>query len=119
MVWLAARTGQLARSFRAGCTDILSTNAPLGDAPLAGRGFLKVPDGPVYIRLFRLNGAIQGMFGPDGKRWVLLKKLAVPYPDKVKIGLSASNVSKEALTARFQEFVLLTDRKEVSEADRP
>jgi regulation of enolase protein 1 (concanavalin A-like superfamily) len=47
------------------------------------------------------------MFGPDGKRWIVLKKLAVPFLAKMNVGLSASNASKETLDARFEEFSLI------------
>ncbi len=65
----------------------------------AGLYSLTIPDGPLYVRILRLNGGIQCMFGPTGQRWISLRKLAVPFPDKLKIGLIASNASKEALSA--------------------
>jgi regulation of enolase protein 1 (concanavalin A-like superfamily) len=81
----------------------------------AGYFYATIPDGPLFVRVVRLNGGIHCMFGPDGRRWVSLKKLAVPFPDKAQIGLTASNASKEALSARFEQFVLITDRKQVDE----
>jgi len=83
---------------------------------LSGRALLHTSDDAVYLRLFRLKGAIQGMFSSNGKRWVILKKLAVPFPAKIQVGLAASNASKEPLSARFEEFILLTDQKAAEEA---
>ena len=78
-----------------------------------------VPEGPLYLRLQRVGGALTFYFGPDGRRWVTHQKLAVAYPDKVQVGLVASNMSKQPLTAQFEEFVLVTDKKGVSEQTAP
>lgn len=78
-----------------------------------------VPDGPLYVGLLRLNGALQCMYGPDGRRWRLFQKLATAFPSAMQVGLCASNASKEPLSARFEDFVLVTDKKKVVEAEQP
>jgi S1-C subfamily serine protease/regulation of enolase protein 1 (concanavalin A-like superfamily) len=84
----------------------------------AGYFYSAIPDGQLYVRILRLNGAIQCMFGPDGRRWVSLKKLAIPFPEKIKLGLTASNASKELLSARFEDFVLITEKKKIDEEEK-
>jgi S1-C subfamily serine protease/regulation of enolase protein 1 (concanavalin A-like superfamily) len=81
----------------------------------AGHLYLDIKEGPIYVRIARVNGGIQCMLGPDGKRWAAFKRLAVSFPSKAQIGLSASNASKEPLAARFEEFVLITDPKQVKQ----
>src|SRR5262249_14391454 len=77
-----------------------------------------VPDGPLYVGLLRLNGALQFMYGTDGRRWRVFQKLAVAFPSEMHVGLCASNASKERLSARFEEFVLITDKKKVMESEQ-
>ncbi len=74
---------------------------------LAGRVQMNLPEGPIFLLLGRESGGIKCLFGMDGRRWIALKTLAVAFPDKVDIGLSASNASKEALSARFENFALV------------
>ena len=85
----------------------------------AGLRYTSVPDGPLYVRIPRLDGTLSFMFGPDGKRWISHKKLAVNFPAKLQVGLVASNMSKQPLSARFEEFLLVTDRKLVDELKAP
>jgi regulation of enolase protein 1 (concanavalin A-like superfamily) len=72
-----------------------------------------ITDGPLYVRIQRIQGAVTVLFGPDGRRWISHQKLAIASPPKVKIGLIASNMSKVPLTAQFEEFVLITEQKDV------
>jgi regulation of enolase protein 1 (concanavalin A-like superfamily) len=72
-----------------------------------------IPDGPLYIRIQRIGGAVTCLFGPDGRRWFSHEKLAVAYNPRVKVGLSAANVSRQPLTAQFEDFVLITEKKDV------
>jgi S1-C subfamily serine protease/regulation of enolase protein 1 (concanavalin A-like superfamily) len=84
----------------------------------AGHIYLNVPEGPLYLRVARANGGIQCMFGPDGKKWISFKTLAVAFPARAHVGLSASNASKETLPARFEEFVF-SDPKKPAESAQP
>ena len=47
---------------------------------------MTLPDGAVYLRLSRVDGALKCWFGPDGKRWIMTKNLAIALPDKLKVG---------------------------------
>jgi S1-C subfamily serine protease len=74
-----------------------------------------VLDQPLYLRMQRIDGAFTFLFGPNGKQWVTHQKLAVTFPNKLQVGLVASNMSKQPLAARFEEFELITDRKMLAE----
>ena len=78
-----------------------------------------IPEGPLFLRLQRIDGALAFMFGPDGKRWITSQRLAVVFPPKVQVGLVACNMSKEPLDAQFEAFVLLTDKKDLTDAMKP
>jgi S1-C subfamily serine protease len=74
-----------------------------------------VPDQPLYLCMRRIEGAFTFMFGPNGKQWLTHQKLAVTFPNKIQVGLVASNMSKQALTARFEDFELITDHEMLRE----
>jgi hypothetical protein len=73
----------------------------------------RIPDGDLYIRIQRINGAVTCLFGPNGKFWLSHEKLAIAVPAKVKVGLIASNMSKVPLNAQFEQFILITEKKDV------
>jgi S1-C subfamily serine protease/regulation of enolase protein 1 (concanavalin A-like superfamily) len=78
-----------------------------------------IPDSPLYIRIQRIRGAVTVLFGPDGRLWITHQKLAIASPPKVKIGVIASNISKVPLTAQFEDFVLITEEKEIDAKKSP
>lgn len=59
-----------------------------------------VPEGPLDIRIVRSQDAVRCMFGRDG-HWSATHLLAMRFPKKVRVGLIATNLSKEPLVARF------------------
>ncbi len=75
--------------------------------------YLNVPEGPLYLQIARLKGGIHCMFGPDGERFVLIRKLAVEFPEKVKVGISAANAAKKPFQARFEEFRVIKPQGKV------
>ena len=80
---------------------------------------VNIPEGPLYLRLQRIDGALAFLFGPDGKRWITSKKLAVVFPAKVQVGLVACNMSKQPLSAQFEAFVLVTEKKDLTDPMKP
>ncbi len=80
---------------------------------------VNIPDGALYLRLQRIDGALAFLFGPDGKRWISSRKLAVTFPAKVQVGLVACNMSKQPLSAQFEEFVLVTEKKDLTDPMKP
>nr|WP_303652789.1 trypsin-like peptidase domain-containing protein [Paludisphaera mucosa] len=65
-----------------------------------------IPDSPMILRLLRVGGGVRCMFGPNGQFWLSSRQLAVRFPEKVRVGLIASNASKEPLIGRFKNFTL-------------
>jgi S1-C subfamily serine protease/regulation of enolase protein 1 (concanavalin A-like superfamily) len=72
--------------------------------------YVDISDGPLYLRLQRIDGALSFFYGYDGRTWVTNRKLAVAFPAKIQVGLLACNMSKQALSAQFEEFVLVTEK---------
>jgi len=89
-----------------------------GGRPAASISVL-VSEGPLYLRLQRIDGALAFLFGPDGKRWITSQKLAVVFPAKVQVGLVACNMSKQPLSAQFEAFVLVTEKKDLTDPMKP
>ena len=68
------------------------------------------PDGPAYLLLMRRNGRVVCRASLDlATPPVLMKGIDLDLPSKVKIGLSASNISATPFTATFENFALLRD----------
>jgi len=68
------------------------------------------PEGPAYLLLMRRKGRVA--WGTSHDRAALpvpIKGINLDFPAKVKIGLSATNISADAFTATFENFVLLND----------
>ncbi|WP_165068133.1 S1C family serine protease [Paludisphaera rhizosphaerae] len=63
------------------------------------------PEGPLKVRIVRLDGAVRCFFGTNQFVFTL-QQLPMRFPDKVRIGLIGSNASKEPLTVRFMDFSL-------------
>jgi regulation of enolase protein 1 (concanavalin A-like superfamily) len=85
----------------------------------AGRYVANVPEGPLLVLLGREKGGVKCLYSTEGRRWVALKTLAAAFPDKVEIGLSACNASKEALVARFENFNLFRGTGDEKIAEGP
>ena len=41
-----------------------------------------IPDGPLYVRIQRIGGAVTCLFGPNGRQWISHQKLAIAFPPK-------------------------------------
>jgi regulation of enolase protein 1 (concanavalin A-like superfamily) len=108
----AARRGQAVLSTRVLVEIIKGGKSVL---PLG----LNIPDGPLYLRVQRIDGALAFLFGPDGRSWITTRKLAVTFPNKLQVGLVASNLSRQPLSAQFEGFVLLTNKKELDDPMKP
>ena len=73
------------------------------------------PEGPVYLLLMRHKGrtvwgassSIRGLATPFKE--IATEEIEIDLPPKVKIGLSASNISAKPFTATFENFALITD----------
>ncbi len=69
-----------------------------------------VPEGPVYLRLERRKGRVlcgfsQNLLSPP----MLIQQIEVDFAPKLKIGLSAGNISAKKFDATFENFVVIND----------
>ena len=63
----------------------------------------------------RRKGRVTCLFSHDGRSLLAFREFSLDYPAKIKIGLTASNLSKKPFTARFADFVLLDDKLKLEE----
>jgi regulation of enolase protein 1 (concanavalin A-like superfamily) len=73
------------------------------------------PSKPLDLFLIRRKGRIQCLFSHDGRTLLGFREFSLDYPAKVKIGLTASNLSKKPFTARFSDFFLLGEKRQLAE----
>ncbi len=85
----------------------------------AGHAYVEIPEGPMHVLLVRQKGHLRCLFSPNGEKWVAFKELAVDFPPKINIGLSAFNTAKKEYTARFEDFVLVDDRDKIDQEIKP
>ena len=85
----------------------------------AGHAYIEIPEGPIHVLLVRKNGHLRCLFSPNGEKWTAFKEIAVVFPSKINIGLSAFNTSKLPYTARFEDFVLVDDRDKIDQELKP
>jgi hypothetical protein len=73
------------------------------------------PSKPLDLFLIRRKGRIQCLFSHNGRSLLGFREFSLDYPAQVKIGLTASNLSKKPFTARFSDFFLLDDKLKLAE----
>ncbi len=79
--------------------------------------YINVPEGDAFLILIRRKGRLQCMYSPDGGRHVLpFPSIAFTLPQKVKVGLSASNISAQPFNATFQNFALVNNVTQIDQA---
>jgi S1-C subfamily serine protease len=79
--------------------------------------YLDVPEGDTLLILERRKGRVRCMFSPNqGRQIVAFRAFALNLPPKVKIGLSASNISAEPFSANFENFTLISDVTKMDQA---
>jgi regulation of enolase protein 1 (concanavalin A-like superfamily) len=102
---------RLERSARTARNRVALSSETLLEIVKSGRtvayAYPPVPEGPHFVRIQRFKGALSLMYGSDGKQWNSHPKLAVVFPDKVQVGLVASNMSKQPLLAQFEDLELM------------
>ena len=71
-------------------------------------------EGPVYLLLLRRKGRVIAGASFDLRMPPMaFKGVELDLSAKVKIGLSASNISAKPLTAQFEKFALLTNETQL------
>jgi S1-C subfamily serine protease len=74
--------------------------------------YARVPEGDVLLILAKRKGKVRCLFSADGGKSVaMLQQFELDLPDKVKVGLIASNISAKPMTASFEDFALIDDQK--------
>jgi S1-C subfamily serine protease/regulation of enolase protein 1 (concanavalin A-like superfamily) len=72
--------------------------------------YLNVPEADTLLLLERRKGRVRCVFSPNGgKSYAVFRELAVDLPSKVKVGLTAGNISAKPFSATFDNFALLGD----------
>jgi S1-C subfamily serine protease len=72
--------------------------------------YLDVPDRNTLLILVRRKGRVRSLYSPDGgNSMIVFREFDLDLPAKVKIGLSATNISEKAFTAHFENFTLVND----------
>lgn len=80
--------------------------------------YLDVPESNATLFLIRRKGRVRCLYSPDdGKTVYVFKELELDFPNKVKVGLTAANVSTKAFTATFQNFALIDDSAKIEQFD--
>jgi regulation of enolase protein 1 (concanavalin A-like superfamily) len=79
--------------------------------------YLNIPEGDVLLVLVKRKGRVRCMFSLDGGRsGQRLREFALNLPAKVKVGLTAANISAQPFTATFENFALLSDVTKLDQA---
>ncbi len=78
--------------------------------------YLNVPETELVLILQRRKNRIKCMFVPKGANQIFtFREFAFSLPSKVKVGLSATNISAQPFTATFENFTLLGNTTELDE----
>jgi len=85
-----------------------------GKEPSGGYIYLDVPDRPILLILIRRKGRVRCLFSPDGgNSLAVFREFELDLPPKVKVGLTAANISAKPYTATFENFALVNDATKI------
>jgi S1-C subfamily serine protease len=65
-----------------------------------------LPDRPFFISAGRKGSRVQLLYSHDAKEMHVFQEIAMDFSPEILVGLSASNLSKQPLTAKFERFVI-------------
>jgi regulation of enolase protein 1 (concanavalin A-like superfamily) len=72
--------------------------------------YMDVPEKDVILILIRRKGRVRCMFSADGgASMTAFREFELDLPKKLKIGLTAANISAKPLTMTFENFSILND----------
>ena len=72
--------------------------------------YLDVPEENTLLILIRRKGRVRCLFSPDGGNTVAtFQEFALDLPPKVKVGLTAANISAKPFSATFDTFAIVND----------
>ncbi|MGO9469812.1 MAG: trypsin-like peptidase domain-containing protein [Isosphaeraceae bacterium] len=76
--------------------------------------YLDVPEKNTLLIVIRRKGRVRCLFSPDGGNSVAtFKEFELDLPPKVKVGLTASNISAKPFTANFENFAIVNDATKI------
>ncbi len=86
--------------------------------------YVPLPEGDVLLILVKRKGKLRSLFSPDGGKSIApLQEYDLDLPAKVKVGLTASNISAKPYSATFEEFAVINDTtlidSQFGESDTP
>jgi len=85
-----------------------------GKEATGGYIYLDVPDRNILLILIRRKGRVRCLFSPDGgSSLAVFREFDLDLPAKVKVGLSAVNISAKPYTATFENFTLVNDATKI------
>jgi S1-C subfamily serine protease len=85
-----------------------------GKEASGGYIYMDVPDQNILLILVRRKGRVRCLFSPDGGRSLaMFREFELDLPAKVKVGLSATNISAKPFTANFENFTLVNDATKI------
>ena len=86
--------------------------------------YLDMPEANTLLVLVRRSGRVRCMFSNNGgQSYVMFREFALDLPTKVKVGLTAANISAKPFGATFENFALINDvtmiDDELGDAEKP
>ncbi len=85
--------------------------------------YAKYPEKDTLLLMIRRKGKLRCVFSPDGGNHLVgFHEFVLDLPKKVKIGLTAANISAKPLSVTFESFAVITDSKlldSLGEGDEP
>jgi hypothetical protein len=76
--------------------------------------YLDVPEKDILLFLVRQKGRIRCLFSPDDGRSIFaFREFVLDLPSRVKVGLTAANISTKPFSASFEDFALLSDATQI------
>ncbi len=78
--------------------------------------YVDVPERDTLLILIRRKGRVRCLFSPNGgETMVPLQEFALDLPAKMKVGLTAGNISAKPFDATFEKFAILNDATTIDE----
>jgi regulation of enolase protein 1 (concanavalin A-like superfamily) len=77
--------------------------------------YIDLPENDLTLIITRRKGRIRCLFSPDERSILMTKEFAFDFPDKVKVGLCAANISRKPFDANFEDFVIIDDMTVIDE----
>ena len=75
--------------------------------------YLEVPEAEMMLGIARRKGRVSCLIVVGNAISLGSKELLVDFKDQVKIGISASNLSKKQFEAQFKDFIVIDDQAKI------